>query len=162
MNRKSFTVNDANQLIPILEQAFLTLEQKKERVRRHGKKLEVLSLLWGDKVGVSGNPDHTDYVRHKRAIGKTVSEIEQLIQDEILRRGLRFPVGGIENGLVDFPTTYQGRWVFLCWKSGEPELKYWHETDEGFPGRHEITEEQEITMGRAFDPHDIDGSSMDL
>ena len=162
MIRKLFTVGDANQLIPVLEQVFRTLDQKKERVRRHGKKLEVLSLLWGTKVGENSNPDHTDYIRHKRAIGKTVSEIEQLIQDEILRRGLRFPIGGIENGLVDFPSTHQGRWVYLCWKAGESELQFWHETDEGFPGRHEITDEQGETMGRAFDPHDIDDSSMDF
>jgi hypothetical protein len=162
MIRKSFTVDDANQLIPVLDQVFRSIDQKKERVRRHGKKLEVLSLLWEDKVGESGNPDHADYLRHKRAVGKTVSEIEQLIQDEILRRGLRFPAGGIENGLVDFPTTYQGRWVYLCWQAGESELMYWHETDEGFPGRHEITEEQLETMGRTFNPHDIDDSSMDF
>ena len=82
MIRKSFTVDDANQLIPVLDQVFRSIDQKKERVRRHGKKLEVLSLLWGDKVGESSNPDHVDYIRHKRAVGKTVSEIEQLIQDE--------------------------------------------------------------------------------
>jgi hypothetical protein len=131
-------------------------------IRRHGKKLEVLNLIWGDKVGKADNPDHSDFIRHKRAIGKTVSEIEQMIQDDILRRGLRFPVGGIEKRLVDFPTTYQGRWVYLCWQSGEPSLQYWHETDEGFPGRHEITNEQREMMGREYDPHDVDDSTLDF
>lgn len=162
MLRKVFTVEDANNLIPVLEQVFRTIDQKKERVRTHGKKLEVLNLLWGERVSDASNPDHDDFIRNKRSIGKTVSEIEQLIQDEILRRGLRFPVGGIENGLVDFPTTYQGRWVYLCWRSGEPELRYWHETDTGFPGRHEITEEQRQEMGREASQRDIDDSTLDF
>jgi hypothetical protein len=162
MIRKAFTVDDANHLIPVLEQVFRTIDQKKERVRRHGKKLEVLNLIWGEAMGDEANPDHDEFARHKRAIGRTVSEIEQLIQDEILRRGLRFPVGGIENGLVDFPTTYKGRWVYLCWRSGEPELRYWHETHTGFPGRREITDEQRVSMGREYDPQDVDDSSLDF
>lgn len=162
MIRKVFTVDGANELIPVLEQVFRAIEQKKERVRRHGKTLEVLNLLWGEGVGDDDNPDHDEFIRNKRAIGKTVSEIEQLIQDEILRRGLRFPVGGIENGLVDFPTTYEGRWVYLCWRSGEPELKYWHETNTGFPGRRVITDEQRDVMGREYKPHDVDDSSLDF
>lgn len=162
MIRKAFTVDGANELIPVLEQVFRSIDQKKERVRRHGKKLEVLNLLWGERVGDDANPDHDEFIRHKRAIGKTVSEIEQLIQDEILRRGLRFPVGGIENGLVDFPTTYEGRWVYLCWRIGEPELKYWHETNTGFPGRRTITDEQREVMGREYKPHDVDDSSLDF
>jgi len=162
MIRKTFTVEDANRLLPVLEQAFRNIEQKKERVRRHAKKLEVLNLLWGEKVNSADNPDHRDFARHKRAIAKTVSEIEQIIQEEILRRGLRFPAGGIEHGLVDFPTTYRGRYVYLCWSSGESELLYWHETNEGYPGRHRITEEQRDSMGREFDPQDIDDSTLDL
>ena len=162
MIRKSFTVEDANRLVPVLEQVFRSIDQKKERVRRHGKKLEVLNLLWGEKVGGADNPDHADFIRHKRAIGKAVSEIEQMIQQEIFRRGLRFPVGGIEKGLVDFPTTFQGRWVYLCWQSGEAALQYWHETDEGFPGRHEITREQREMMGRELDRHDVDDSTLDF
>jgi len=162
MRRKSFTVDEANRLIPVLESAFRSIEQTKERVRRHAKKLEVLNLLWGDRVGNDTNPDHRDFIRHKRAIGKAVSEIEQIIQEEILRRGLRFPMGGIESGLVDFPTTYQGRWVYLCWSSGEAELNFWHETDAGYPGRQPLTDEQREIMGRVYDPQDVDDSSLDF
>lgn len=162
MKRRAFTVDDANELIPVLEQVFRAIDHKKECVRRHARKLEVLNLLWGGGTEEPGNPDHDEFIRHKRAIGKTVSEIEQLIQEEILRRGIRFPVGGIEKGLVDFPTTYEGRWVYLCWQSGEEELRYWHETDTGFPGRRRITGAQREAMGREYKPHDVDDSSLDF
>lgn len=162
MTRRAFTVDEANRMIPALEQIFRSIERKKRTIRTHGRKLEVLNLLWGEKLGETSNPDHSDYARHRRAIGRTISEIEQIVQEEILRRGLRFPVGGIESGLVDFPTTFDGRWVYLCWRAGEPELLFWHETDEGYPGRHEITNEHRRRMGREDDSSDVDDSTLDF
>jgi hypothetical protein len=41
----------------------------------------------------------------------------------------------LESGLIDFPTIWEGREVFLCWKLGEPEVEFWHEIDAGFAGR---------------------------
>ena len=66
----------------------------------------------------------------------------QFVTREIRDRGLRFPPEGLENGLIDFPTTYEGRWVFLCWQRGEPQVSYWHEIEAGFRSR------QEIAMGK--------------
>lgn len=147
MGRKAFTVEEANELVPVLERTFARIEGKKRAVRRAGRKIEVLNLIWGEKLGEGASPDHEDFVRHQRAIGKSISEIESIIESEIVGRGLRFPVGGIENGLVDFPTTYEGRWVYLCWRAGEPELLYWHETDAGYPGRRKITDVHREHMG---------------
>lgn len=47
-------------------------------------------------------------------------------------------VKDLDMGLVDFPTTYQGREVYLCWKLGEPSIAWWHGVDEGFAGRKPI------------------------
>ena len=38
-------------------------------------------------------------------------------------------------GLVDFPARVGRRIVFLCWKTGEPEIRYWPEVEGGFAGR---------------------------
>lgn len=46
----------------------------------------------------------------------------------------------IEVGLVDWPALHQGREVLLCWKYGEPEVAFWHETNTGFAGRRPISE----------------------
>jgi hypothetical protein len=45
---------------------------------------------------------------------------------------------GFQEGLVDWYSYYGGRPVFLCWKLGEPEIAYWHQTDAGFMGRQPI------------------------
>jgi hypothetical protein len=44
----------------------------------------------------------------------------------------------LETGLVDFPTLYRGREVYLCWKSGEPGITFWHRVEDGFAGRKPI------------------------
>ncbi len=42
-------------------------------------------------------------------------------------------------GLVDFPAQLEGRIVSLCWKLGEERIGHWHEANEGFAGRREIS-----------------------
>ncbi|HKH23109.1 MAG TPA: DUF2203 domain-containing protein [Solirubrobacterales bacterium] len=41
----------------------------------------------------------------------------------------------IDRGLVDFPSTRDGREVYLCWELGEHEVAWWHDPDAGFGGR---------------------------
>jgi hypothetical protein len=42
-----------------------------------------------------------------------------------------------KRGIVNFPTLYHGRKVFLCWSSSEDDdsVIAWHELDEGFNDR---------------------------
>jgi hypothetical protein len=50
-------------------------------------------------------------------------------------------VKDLDTGLIDFPTLFRGREVYLCWKMGEPEIRYWHGVEEGFAGRKPIDED---------------------
>jgi hypothetical protein len=38
-------------------------------------------------------------------------------------------------GLVDFPAVIDGRQVFLCWRSDEPGLAWYHGIGDGYRGR---------------------------
>jgi len=59
--------------------------------------------------------------------------IDELAGEGILLRD-------IERGLIDFPCKISdGRWLWLCWLVGEPEVGWWHWPDEGFAGRAPIT-----------------------
>jgi len=40
-----------------------------------------------------------------------------------------------ELGLVDFPATVDGRPAFLCWRLGEPAVRFWHDRGAGLIGR---------------------------
>ena len=44
-------------------------------------------------------------------------------------------------GLIDFPGWIDDREVCLCWKLGEGDIEFWHETDAGFRGRRKINSE---------------------
>lgn len=44
----------------------------------------------------------------------------------------------INQGLVDFPALREGREVFLCWRVGEEEVRFWHEPQDGFGARQKI------------------------
>ena len=41
-------------------------------------------------------------------------------------------------GLVDFPAIIEGKEVFLCWRSDEDDILYYHEIEAGFAGRKPI------------------------
>lgn len=43
-------------------------------------------------------------------------------------------------GIVDFPTHFNGRDVYLCWQHGESDITHWHEMEEGFSGREPVNE----------------------
>jgi hypothetical protein len=50
-------------------------------------------------------------------------------------------VKDLDVGLIDFPTLYRGREVYLCWRMDEDDIDFWHGTDEGFAGRKLIDSE---------------------
>ena len=43
-------------------------------------------------------------------------------------------------GLVDFPSVINNEEVYLCWKSDEEKIIYYHGINEGFKGRKLIPE----------------------
>ena len=124
--------------------------------------LAVLDALWGDLVSQSDNPDHEEYEQHRHSLSECRRAIEELIQERLVDRDIRFPIGGLEHGLVDFPTTLDGRWVYLCWQSNESEVEYWHEVSGGYSGRRRITAEQRKRMGRLDDPARREDSALDF
>ncbi len=50
-------------------------------------------------------------------------------------------VKDLDVGLVDFPTTYHGEDVLLCWRLGENGIGHWHGLSEGVRGRKPIDPE---------------------
>ena len=44
-------------------------------------------------------------------------------------------------GLVDFPSIMNGEEVYLCWRSDEEDIRYYHEADAGYSGRKPIPNE---------------------
>ena len=161
MTRRAFRVDEANALIPALNDVFQEVRAHRHSIREATKRIDVLDLLWGVALRDVNNPDHAEYLKLQEDVDRALRGLERVVEEGVIARGLRFPAGGIENGLVDFPTTYRGRWVYLCWHVGEREVRYWHETDAGFQGRRELTDEDRVLMG-SDDPADIDDNDLDF
>ncbi len=56
------------------------------------------------------------------------SALEQLEEFGCLMKDLSI-------GLVDFYSIRDDKLIFLCWKLGEPRIKYWHTLESGVAGR---------------------------
>jgi hypothetical protein len=144
---KVFTVEEVNRLIGTMETVMAEIERLGNQVERHTMQLQILDALWGPKLLDGENPDHAEFTEHQAGVDRAVERIQGLVLDEILDRGIRFPPGGLKYGLLDFPTTLDGRCVYLCWKRGESSVDQWHEITGGFSGRRPVTSEQERRMG---------------
>lgn len=155
MQRRAFTVEEVDALIPHLEAVLSEVREELSQLQARREKLQVLDVLWGECVEDPSNPDHEELIAHRTRVRQAAERVERLIKEEVLSRGIRFPQGGLEHGLLDFPTTYRGRWIYLCWRSGEPRVMAWHELDGGFRGRRALTSDQARAMGRGPGPDDV-------
>lgn len=62
------------------------------------------------------------------------AEVEELTL-ELEDLGCYFKDWNFEIGLVDFPAKINGQEVFLCWRSDEADVRFYHPVNEGFSGR---------------------------
>jgi hypothetical protein len=70
-------------------------------------------------------------------IQKMVSEVNGFIQ-ELEEIGCLYKDWNFTIGLVDFPSVIDGEDVYLCWRSDEDEIKFYHGIEEGYSGRKPI------------------------
>jgi len=74
-------------------------------------------------------------------IQKMADDIEDFMM-ELEDIGCFFKDWNFQIGLVDFPAILDGKEVFLCWRSDEDDIMYYHEMETGFAGRKIIPPEE--------------------
>ncbi len=52
--------------------------------------------------------------------------------------GIGCMIKDLQQGLIDFYTMRNDELVFLCWRQGEKQIRFWHGLEDGFPGRQPI------------------------
>jgi hypothetical protein len=117
-----FSLFEANQLIPQLQSHLSQVQQGKSIVlqtRDEIRKASARASFGG------GTPVGSDYVKSLQGISANLQAIHQM----------GVVVKDIDTGLCDFPHMRDGRVVFLCWKLGEKEIRWWHETTTGYKDR---------------------------
>jgi hypothetical protein len=67
-------------------------------------------------------------------VGREVKEL----MAELEKLGCHFKDWSFEVGLVDFPAEIDGREVYLCWKTDEPRVEWFHPVTGSFNDRERI------------------------
>ena len=126
---KLYTVEEANDMLPwVVEQLGIAAEaaDRLSEARSDQAALEGLSRS-------NGHGDIDSRLSDVRADALSALDALRSVLDEFEARGI--PVRDVDSGLIDFPGERDGKKVWLCWRMGEPEVGFWHETNTGFTGR---------------------------
>ncbi len=121
-----FTTNEANEALPDVIKKFEFALAKKNDITKLEQQLQ-LSLSTTDSF--------EEYVTLKQKLNSVITKFYESV--EILEN-TGVVVKSIEQGLLDFPSKRFNEEVWLCWKSGETEIRFWHDKDSGFMGRKPI------------------------
>jgi hypothetical protein len=135
MATRTFTLNEALDLLPILETLLRGAAESKKRVSEIDAQFQQVNQRVMMHGGVSLDIVPLARLRAER------DKLSQGITDalsEITAMGVQ--VKDLDIGLLDFPCVVEGKIVLLCWKLGEETIAHWHEVDEGFVGRKPITD----------------------
>ncbi|GJL66719.1 MAG: hypothetical protein NPIRA05_16900 [Nitrospirales bacterium] len=126
-NERIFTLDEANDLIPQLEQLWTLIKQGKTilvQTRDEIKKASANAHLGG---GSLAGPKYIQALKDINESLHTIHELGIIVKD-------------VDLGLCDFPYLLDGKIVYLCWKLGEDRITWWHEISSGYSGRQVLPE----------------------
>ena len=135
MEKRYFTVEEANDLLPLLEQELRRLKQLKEEYQQLHQELRLFQQLHSH-LQQSRYYQDTVFMLECKLEFKAIEA--QMLIEALAKRGVQ--IKDIDVGLVDFPAILQGEEVLLCWKLGEARVAHYHGIHEGFAGRKRIDE----------------------
>ena len=112
---KYFTPAEARKTLPLVKNIVRDILQATREIR-----------LIGEELG----EDIEDDPRVKKLASNVTGFLKEL--EEI---GCFYKDSNFQIGLVDFPAMMDGEEVYLCWRSDENDILYYHEIEKGYAGR---------------------------
>ena len=122
-----FSLTDANKILPTVIKKFNYSKMLKNEI------IKIEQQIGSD---FTSKTSMEDYIILKQKLNRKVTEFYQSIED---LESIGVALKGLEQGLLDFPAKRFDEEIWLCWKEGETEIKFWHEKDSGFMGRKPIS-----------------------
>jgi hypothetical protein len=123
-----FTLSEANQLIPQLEEHLAAVKRSKGVLVRTKDEIKKASSKAQFGGGSFAGRHYITALEHISEHLRSVQEMGVIVKD-------------LDMGLCDFPHQMGGRIVYLCWKCGESEIRWWHEVQSGDTGRQPLPSE---------------------
>jgi hypothetical protein len=132
---KTFTLDEAQSLLPVLE----SLLKRAIEGRRSAQSVESGLTGLTQRIYLSGGMrvNSASVARQRAEMEELLKQVSESVA-EIDAIGVQ--VKDLDSGLLDFPCRIDDQVVLLCWRMGEPAIKYWHTVDAGFQGRQPLDE----------------------
>jgi len=127
LTRRYFNVEEANARLPLVRVIIKDIVDLSHSLRERHDRL----FAEFEASGEAGEIDITPLEEDRDRLENFVEELHKLGAE----------LKDYFTGLVDFPGWVEDREVCLCWKLGEGNIEFWHETDTGFRGRKKINGE---------------------
>src|SRR5215472_7885024 len=133
MSDRTFTFDEAQSLLPVLESLLRTAMNAKQTMEEVDAEMQALQ----HRVFLNGGTflDIVPLARRRAERAKAEQQAKDALA-EIDSVGVQ--VKDLSIGLLDFPCEVEGQIILLCWKLGEPAITHWHGLREGFAGRKPI------------------------
>ena len=133
MANRTFTLSEAQVLLPVLESLLRTAMGSKRLVVEIDAELQDV----GNRIFVNGGTlvNIVRLAARKAEREKALQRVKDSLA-EIDAAGVQ--VKDLDIGLLDFPCVVEDRVILLCWKLGEKSIGHWHGTEEGFANRKPI------------------------
>src|ERR1700756_4100579 len=135
MSERTFSLEEAQSLLPVLESLLRTAIAGKKVIEEVEAEQQALS----HRIFLNGGT-FLDVVPLARRKAERV-KAEQRAKDAVAEiDSIGVQVKDIDIGLLDFPCEGEGNIFLVCWKWGKKPIPHWHGTREGFAGRKPIDE----------------------
>ena len=132
---KTFTLEEAQALLPVVESLLERAISAKEEAERLGGEIQALR----QRIFMSGGMtiDVAGVARNRTEAEAQVQRAKDALAE---MDAIGVQVKDLDTGLLDFPCRIDGDVVLLCWRRGETRIDYWHTVDAGFRGRQPLDE----------------------
>lgn len=130
MEKKSFTVEEANRMLPTLRSVVGTIQDRMQWLTANRPSMEYLVQEY--RIPMEA-PVPEDY------FASLIKVRSALVRLEAMGCQLK----DIKRGLVDFPSRLFGKEVLLCWHLGEESVGYYHDPEAGYAGRRPLPKREE-------------------
>ena len=124
--RHTYTIDEANALIPQVRAVLLQLAVQQRRLdASHAEMHRQLDANGGPEDAAAAGRQETETAEIREGMRTLLMHLSEL--------GVE--LRDIEMGLVDFPGDREGKPVWLCWRLSDARVAFWHPTDEGYATR---------------------------
>jgi hypothetical protein len=128
MHKVYYTLEEARKVLP-------EVRNKLKRIIKLKRAVEIIDSISIESDDYNMQYDLLSlglYKKYHRLMYKMFDTIQFLTSRGVI-------VKDIDEGLVDFYSTFDNREILLCWKFGESTIKYWHYADDGFESRQSVS-----------------------